>query len=561
MTALVMRWMRQRATDDSGVAMLMALFVIAMLSAISIGVAGITISQAVPLKVDNKAAQVVQASQAGIDAALSGIRAANDGSGKGVNTLLPCKITGSVNSTSTLAYADTIYYFNSANNPTAHLSDDTWLNANDLAPTPPAAGCLTTSPYIGIPASAGDPTKVPWYAAIVSAATGPRAGSNAQYGDRELRTVYDFVISNLNVAGGPILVFPTASNLCLDGATYPGGTVVKAGNQLYVRTCSATAPGQLFSYTANLTLQITASTGVSPLCVDDAGAANVAAGATSITLQSCDTGPPNQTGAGNDYGQQWSFDGQEEFVGSLADTSNTSGVCLVSNDATPVNGSQVVVKTCPGTAYTNASSWYPNSKVGAGAAGAPLNQLVNYQYFGNCLDIPDFSVSKLFLIGYVCKQNPKPSNVVTTDWNQVWVYNSTTKAYVSTSGSGSWCLQAASSTPTLGDVVYAASCTGGANQQWVYTGGSAGDGHYSIDYEIQSVASPTLCMTLTMPATTSFVTAHASNEDPNGSGGYNLQQWGYADLETCSGADNQKWNAPAGVSNAALSGTYEHPNT
>jgi hypothetical protein len=557
MTAFVTRWMRQRAAgDDSGVAMLMALFVIAMLSAVSIAVAGITISQAVPLKVDNKAAQVVQASQAGIDAALAGIRAANDGSGKGVNTLLPCKITGNVNSASTLTYNDTIYYFNSANNPASHLSDDTWLNANDLATT-----CLTTSPYVGIPASAGNPALVPWYAAIVSAATGPRAGSNAQYGDRELRTVYNFVISNVNIAGGPIVVFPTASNLCLDGATYPGGTVVKAGNQLYVRTCVAGAVGQLFSYTANLTLQIAATTGVSPLCVDDAGAANTAAGPTSITLQSCDTGPPNQTGAGNDYGQQWSFDGNEQFVGSLADTSNTSGVCLVSNDATPVNGSQVAVKTCPYTSYNPASSWYPNSKVGAGAAGAPLNQLVNYQYFGNCLDIPDFSTSKLFLIGYVCKQNPKPSNVVSSDWNQVYVYNSTTKAYVTSNGSTSWCLQSASATPTVNDVVYVASCTGGTNQQWQYTGGTAGDGHYSTDYEIQPVASPTLCVALTMPAPMSFVTANASNEDPNGSGGYNLQQWGYASLQTCSGADNQKWNAPAGVSNAALSGTYEHPNT
>jgi hypothetical protein len=113
----------------------------------------------------------------------------------------------------------------------------------------------------------------------------------------------------------------------------------------------------------------------------------------------------------------------------------------------------------------------------------------------------------------------------------------------------------------VNDVVYVASCTGGTNQQWQYTGGSAGDGHYSTDYEIQPVASPTLCVALTMPAPMSFVTANASNEDPNGSGGYNLQQWGYASLQTCSGADNQKWNAPAGVSNAALSGTYEHPNT
>jgi hypothetical protein len=561
MTALVMRWMRQRAADDSGVAMLMALFVIAMLSAISIGVAGITISQAVPLKVDNKAAQVVQASQAGIDAALAGIRAANDGSGngittsgKGVNTLLPCKLAGNVNNTSTLSYAVTIYYFNSANNPTSHLSDDTWLQANDLVPTPPAAGCLTTSPYIGIPASASDPTKVPWYAAIISAATGPRAGSNAQYGDRELRTMYNFVISNVNIAGGPILVFPTSSNLCLDGATYPGGTVVKAGNQLSVRTCVVNAPGQLFSYTANLTLQVAASTGVSPLCVDDGSAAGASATAAQMTLQACDTGPPNETGTGNDWGQQWSFDGNEQFRGSLADTSNTSGVCLQTSGATPAVGSQVIVANCPGTSYNPATSWYPNSKVGAGAAGPPLNQLVNYQYFGNCLDVTNENVSWSFIIGYVCKQNPKPSNVVSSDWNQVWVFNSTTKEYVTTNGSNSYCLQTASSPPAVDDVVTVGSCNAGTNQQWQYTGGSAGDGHYSTDYEIQPIASPTLCLTLTMPAPSSFMSAHSDEST-------SLQQWGYNSVETCSGADNQKWNAPAGASNATLTGTYEHPNT
>ena len=544
MTALVTRWMRQRAGDDSGVAMLMALFVIAMLSAISIGVAGITISQAVPLKIDNKAAQVVQASQGGIDAALAGIRAANNGSGKGVNTSLPCSVTGKVNTTSTLSFTTTIYYFNSANDPTTHLNDDTWLPAHDL-------NCTAGS---GIAASAGNAARVPWFAAIVSAATGPRAGSNAQYGDRELRTIYNFVITNVNVAGGPLLVFPVASNLCLDGATYPGGTVVKAGNKLYVRTCVANAPGQLFSYTANLTLQVAATTGVSPLCVDDAGTASAAAPASQITLQSCDTGPPNETGAGNDWGQQWSFDGSEQFRGSVSNTSNTSGVCLETSDATPVNGSPVYVANCPGTSYNPATSWYPNSKVGAGAAGSPLNQLVNYQYFGNCLDVTNENVSWSFIIGYVCKQNPKPSNVVSSDWNQVWVYNTTTKAYVTTNGSNSYCLQTASSPPAVHDVVTVGSCNGGTNQQWQYTGGTAGDGHYTTDYEIQPVASPTLCLTLTMPAGTAFMAAHSDEST-------NLQQWGYNSVETCSGADNQKWNAPPGVSNATLSGTYEHPNT
>jgi hypothetical protein len=57
-----------------------------------------------------------------------------------------------------------------------------------------------------------------------------------------------------------------------------------------------------------------------------------------------------------------------------------------------------------------------------------------------------------------------------------------------------------------------------------------------------------------MPAPSSFMSAHSDENS-------GLQQWGYNSVETCTGADNQKWNAPAGVSNATLTGTYEHPNT
>jgi hypothetical protein len=555
MISRLTRHLQRRASDDSGVAMLMALFVIAMLATISLGVAGITVSQALPTRIDNKAAKVVQTAQAGIDSALSQIRAANDGSGNGVNTLLPCKITGNVNSTSTLTYKVTIYYFSSANDPTSHLSDDTWLNANDLAPTP---GCLTTSPYIGIPASAGNAALVPWFAAVVSDGTGPRAGSNAQYGDRSLRTIYNFVISNVNVAGGPLLVFPTASNLCLDGANYatdPTGKTVKAGDVLVVKTCNSTKPGQLLSYTPNLSLQVVATSPAGTLlCVNDGGTAGNPAAASLLTLKVCDTGLPTNTQPNsNDWRQQWSFDGAEQFVGSLADTSDKSGVCLVSV-ATPVDGSAVSVANCSNVSYNSGTSWYPNSKVGAGAAGAALNQLVNYQYFGNCFDVTNENPSWSFIIGYVCKQNPKPANVVSSDWNQVWVFSAATKEYVTTQGSTPYCLQSASSTPALHDVVTVGSCNGGPNQQWQYTGGAAGDGHYSTDYEIQPFASPSLCLTLTMPATSSFMAAHSDEST-------NLQQWGYNSVESCSGADNQKWNAPAGVSNSALTGTYEHPNT
>ncbi len=174
----------------------------------------------------------MQASQGGIDAALAGIRAANNGSGTGVNTSLA--VLGDRQG---------------QHRKHAELHDHHLLlqlgKRSDHAPVRRHLACGTRPDL-----HTSDPA---FRLSAGNAATGAvvrgdrfrgdrsRAGSNAQYGNRELRTVYNFVISNVNVAGGPILVFPTASNLCLDGATYPGGTVVKAGNQLSVRTCVVNA--------------------------------------------------------------------------------------------------------------------------------------------------------------------------------------------------------------------------------------------------------------------------------------------------------------------------------
>ena len=65
--------------SEAGVAMLLALFVIATLVTISITVAGITLSQVKPTQLDRKSVVTEDAAEGGFDAALNRIRTAYTG--------------------------------------------------------------------------------------------------------------------------------------------------------------------------------------------------------------------------------------------------------------------------------------------------------------------------------------------------------------------------------------------------------------------------------------------------------------------------------------------------
>ena len=86
------RILRVRSTDDSGAAILLALFVIAVVAAMSVGIAGVVLSQSEPTQFTRKDIQTLHAAEGGIQAGLARIRAAQT-SGAGTVTKLPCTTT------------------------------------------------------------------------------------------------------------------------------------------------------------------------------------------------------------------------------------------------------------------------------------------------------------------------------------------------------------------------------------------------------------------------------------------------------------------------------------
>jgi hypothetical protein len=82
----------------------------------------------------------------------------------------------------------------------------------------------------------------------------------------------------------------------------------------------------------------------------------------------------------------------------------------------------MLATSCAGTTEEDVTSFRPSSAVGAGGAGPGSEQLVNYQQFGRCLDVPgdnpgDDKYHLTPMIAWPCKQAPDPSLI---DGNQRW---------------------------------------------------------------------------------------------------------------------------------------------
>lgn len=543
MMKLAVRIRRLRHAEvgaDSGFAMLMALFVIGVIATVSLSIAGVMLAEIQPSQHDAKSSRTVEAAEGGFDTAQNAIREATTDGSTGKKAMLPCAVNGSVGGTklgSATTFTVAVAYYSA--DPTAHLtnsaSDVSWRSAHKLTCTP-GSGTATTPSY-AILTSAGVGTALP--------------GSAASVGNRKLQAVFQLPTTNVHIPGGPLRAYG-ATTLCMDGAD--GSGKVAAGNTVYIRTCDASSQGQKFSYTKELFLQLVSTVdNTTKFCVDVA-----ATGGTTAKLANCDASKPTQL---------WSYTGGRNFVASNSTESDVMGqFCLATSVSPPSSGSVVQVhdaganNSCP---WAMGTSWQPDPSVGAGAAGTPFtgadgatqDQLVNYQYFGNCLDITNEQPSWSFLIGYPCKQNP---NKVKLDWNQLWTYNSSSKHYYSYyyDNNGvkySYCLQAGTNSqpPTAGTLVLTPTCNSGETfEQWVPSGSIAGD--YADSYRIYLAANPSLCLQLTQPGP-----AHLGTPDNENA---SLQPWGYISVENCNSATNQKWNAPPSIPEQQLLNTYEQAN-
>ena len=320
---------------------------------------------------DTSRVHAVDAAQAGINAMLGKIRAA-ELEGAGTSTLLPCGSTsGVVNSVGPAAYTVSIDYY---------MSDPVAV---------PGASRMSCVPGYGTYDPVSD-TFTPKFARITAVGTdGP--ATNGSTDGRTLAATYVFRTTNSNIVGGRIRLYPassTAPELCMDA----GSATPTAGTLVRLQAC-ATPPRdqQIFAYRTDLTLQLLSSmTSANPdgLCLDTADPPTNGA---TIVLRGCSPlgDPP--------YTQQWSFNdngGYTAAVQTSATTGALSSQCINANAQSV--GVQLTLDNCSeGGTSSPTQAWIPSPAVGAGAAEAP--QLVNFYEFGRCLDVtnqnPDSTTS------------------------------------------------------------------------------------------------------------------------------------------------------------------------
>ncbi len=519
--------LRARVDDrDEGAAMALSLFLIFIIMTLSVAIAGALLVQVHPTQYAQKETRAEGAAEAGFDVALNRFRAANNGAGTGVNAYLPCTsasgtvLSGSLGSQpGSMTYAVTIRYYTT--DPTGQ--SDSWLSSNAVACSGSAPA---TAPSFALLESTGDGAAVP--------------GSNASSGSRVIRTTYAFHTNNVNILGGLVYLYNSASGWCLTTASQVIGANVQ------VAPCSATDIKQQWSYTTNLLLETQNAAGTL-FCIKGNPNGSIA------VLAACST---------TDAQQLWSFNDVGRFEGAAAVNGNTNGWCLTVNSASasafPTVTTNVVVKNeCSGS-YDDQHTFSPTAAVGAGKAGDATQQLVNYKYFGRCLDITGANPSATWLIGYPCKQKPSASYLL---WNQKFYWDTTTSQLCTDNDNGAvpstgcggaapsgdtlYCLYAGSNStpPTAGARVLLKQCSTSDNsQKWVRNNYDTGS--YSTSWIIKTKSNG-LCFELNPTGA-----SEASTYD---------QQWGTILVNTCDGSTKQKWNAPAGAENAALKNTYEKP--
>src|SRR4051812_41497850 len=226
--------------------------------------------------------------------------------------------------------------------------------------------------------------------------------------------------------------------------------------------------------------------------------------------------------------QQWSMNDSANFEGT-ANGSSLDGFCFNAQSPGSVGSFVILGSTGTGTChggYDTRQNFLPESTVGAGAAGAANNQLVNLDQFGRCLDVTEQDVNYGYLIVWPCKQAPNPALV---SWNQKWTIPSTPGGLITTNPGSLYCLQ---SPGVVGQYPTLVACPGNASTrseyQWTVTGNT---GTYATSYRI--VDGYGRCLAPTDP------TATPADLYPNG------QQVSKLVVTTCDAATRQKWNAPA----------------
>lgn len=531
---------------DDGAALLIALMTILVAGALSIAVLGTVLAQVTPAQFNQKNVRTVHAAEAGIDVALGRFRSAetvdlaNPSVTVGDRRELPCvagqrygQLDGSIaGAPGGLGYRVRVEYF--SQDPAGQTR--AWRDANRLI-------CTST----------GAPALTPNYALITSEGFGDGVpDSSATLGDRTLETIYDFRLTNQNIAGGLIANFPDGNSgslrLCFDA----GSEAPAVGDRLRVQLCDPGNPRQLWSWNTNSTVSFAPSQAdpLGALCVAGMDATSSTVTSTTLTMQRCN---------GADYRQKWGFEDNASFAGRLRNTSptsNTSKYCIyIAQDNTAgsfVNAGTGNPGCSSGTGtYNRIRTWRPDARVGAGKAGAVEGnvsgtqfQWVNFYEFGRCFDVTNWTWSYSFMIAFPCKQDV--SGYV--GWNQTlqwdespkgWLYtyastNGRTFDQARSDGVPQRCLLAPTSNG--GRVTLTACDSNEPRHTWKVW---RERGTYAESYTIED--SNGRCLSIGLPGVSSG----------------DLAQWSTIVTETCDGSARQKWNAPPDAAPTALRDTQE----
>ncbi len=539
---------------EGGFAIILTLMLILIVAGVTIAIAGVVLSQVRPTLLQRKQVRSINAAEAGLQIAVSQLRTAVDGTGKGSLLALPCTAGAAtfVEAGQTPVTADGSTYTglvsNGPGSPTYtsnvayYLADPTghtlaWLSSQ-------AMPCPLTA--------------IPYYAFIQTRGSGDAVnGVRPNSGNRTEHATYQFSTTNTNAAGGRIVEMASPGHngvndpgLCMDAGPNPG-----VGTTLTVQACQALGtPRQTWQYRGDLSLLYGGDPNLA-LCIQQPAGGQ----GSSPTLQACTgtgTGATYPYASGTQQKQEWGYNDYGHFSWAQNDGSvfnGNGGECLEPSGASKnpgpsgtlaAAGAAVLLLPCDdGT--DSATAWSPDAQVGAGKAGGnttgipggPTFQLVNYYEFGRCLDVTQKNVNKGYMIDYPCKQAPDPAQLA---WNQKWNYTAGAGGYGTIStidtddANKSYCLTDA------GGLVNPTLCVANqVNQQWHPSGALAGN--YAASYNLVNKLDG-LCM----------AADHTLS---------NLPPWSEITVQTCDSSLWQKWNAPPVAPASGIGNVNQDPGS
>ncbi len=526
--------------EEEGLLMLgLAVVLTTILSLVAITITSGAVSQLRLSENSTNRNSALEGALAGIQTMVANIRAASS-NGYVMLTELPCSnISGSTNASGGSSFVTSVQY-QDENSQGTYTSVSCTTGSG---PATPASGSYLARAVI---TSCSPSTACP---------LGPTSAVSGS-GWRRVVSTYDFNTSYANVPGG--LIYSYSGKECFE-ASYNDGTDTSSGVTLAVTTsCSNSNALEQFQYTSNWNLAI--ELGGVEYCVQDSEDQTSPVSSPIPITTPCTSTAVAQWGI-NDVG------GIQGVSTSGSPSGKPNTYCLdnpLSGDPSGTNTSNATLGGCDG-AFDNTSTWMISSQVGAGASQPPTgqefgvtDQLVNFEEFGDCLDVTNANTGSNFLIDYMCKQFPD-----TTDypvWNQRWCFQQTSTGSSSTpvgvlytpdgqtsctSPSSPYCLQSPLSTASNSSTAWVTvtSCNLSASSQasnllWTEWGSTGGMVH-----EYTWTDADGYCLE-----------ANTSNKQyPSGNG----DEFSTIQVDTCTGAYEQKWNAPSVFGTSQIVNTHE----